>query len=516
VVGDTCSVKILRVVWSSVVGAFLGLVRTRARRLRPLDVSPFGTALDEAPDLASLVSASSVADLQAAMDRGELTSEALAAHLLRRIARLDDDLCTIIELDPTALDQARASDDRRRAGSLHGPLDGIPLTLKDNIATVGPMRTTAGAVVLADHVADADAPVVERLRAGGAVILGKANLSELAGAVCRTPGVSAVGGATRNPFGSSFSPGGSSSGSAASVAAGLCVVSVGTETSGSLLAPAAFNGVVGMKPSRGRVPTEGIVHLISSQDSAGPVARTVADAAVLFAVLAGGPASPPLDGDSLRGVAVGVLEDAIRTQRTPFEDTSDAEAILTRILDGLRTAGAEPVPATLGDADAEAVKAFEAAFGKFLMGGLAWDTVPYLAAMGAPTATVARLLSFNTRHPRRRMPKGQLIVNMATLTAPDEAGYRAAAPDLVRDATSILDAAFESAGTDVLASVTNLHSPFYATAGYPAITVPIGLRANGMPTGVVLIGRPGTDETLLSRAFAFEQATTLRVPPPER
>jgi amidase len=511
-------VKFLRVSWSSLVGALLGLVRTRARRLRPLDLSSFGVALDDqavgATDLAGVVALSSVAELQQAMDRGELTSEALTAHFLRRIARLDGDLCTMIELNPAALDEARASDDRRRSGTVLGPLDGIPVTLKDNIATAGPMRTTAGAVVLADHVARADAPVVERLRDGGSVILGKANLSELAGAVCRTPGVSAVGGATRNPYGSAFSPGGSSSGSAAGVAAGLCVVSVGTETSGSLLAPASFNGVVGMKPSRGRVPTEGIVPLIGTQDSAGPVARSVADASLLFGVLTGEAAPATLDGGALHGVVVGVLEDAILDQKTPFEDTSDADAIVTRILDGLRAAGAEPVTATLPDA--EAVKAFEAAFGKFVMGGLTWDTVPYLAALGAPTATLAQLQSFNLHHPRQRMPKGQLFVNMAMLVGPDEATYRTAATDLTRDAGAFLEAAFAASGSDVLVSLTNLHSPLYATAGYPAITVPLGPRANGMPTGAVLIGRHGADEALLSRAFAFEQATRLRVPPPDR
>jgi amidase len=507
-------VNVLRVMWSALVGALLGLVRSPARRLRPLDLAPFRAALDDGTDLTELVASSSVADLQAAMDRGDLTCEALTGHFLRRTARLDGDLCTIIELDPTALDQARASDDRRRAGARLGPLEGIPVTLKDNIATVGPMRTTAGAVVLAEYVAEADAPVVQRLRAGGAVILGKANLSELAGAVCRTPGVSAVGGPTRNAYGSSFSPGGSSSGSAAGVAAGLCAMSVGTETSGSLLAPASFNGVVGMKPSRGRVPTEGVVPLISTQDSAGPVARSVADAAVLFGVLAGLATAPALDDGALRGVTVGVFEDDIRAQKTPFEDTSDAEAVVARIIDGLRAAGADPVPASR--ADPEAARAFEAAFGKFLMGGLAWDTVPHLATLGAPTTTVTRLLSYNVRHPRRRMPKGQFVVNMATLTAPDQLAYRAAAPDLARDAASILDAAFAAAGTEVLVSVTNLHSPLYATAGHPAITVPLGLRANGMPTGAVLIGRPGADEALLSSAFAFEQATQLRVPPPDR
>ena len=209
-----------------------------------------------------------------------------------------------------------------------------------------------------------------------------------------------------------------------------------------------------------------------------------------------------------------MLEDAIRTQKTPFEDTSDAEAIVARILDGLRSAGADPVTAAMPDP--EAAKAFEAAFGKFVMGGLAWDTVPALAAMGAPTRTLADLLSFNLRHPRQRMPKGQFFVNLAMVMGPDEATYRAAATDLTRDAAAILDATFAAAGTEVLVSVTNLHSPFYATAGYPAITVPLGLRANGMPTGAVLIGRPGADEALLSQAFAFEQATNLRVPPPER
>ncbi len=156
--------KLLRVAWSSLLGVLLGLVRTRARRLRPLDLAPFGALLDEitGPDLAGMVESSTVAELQQAMDRGELSSEALTGHLLRRTARLDDELCTLIELNPAALEEARASDERRRSGALLGPLDGIPVTLKDNIATAGPMRRTAGAMVLADHVAVADAPVVER------------------------------------------------------------------------------------------------------------------------------------------------------------------------------------------------------------------------------------------------------------------------------------------------------------------------------------------------------------------
>ena len=321
------------------------MTRSVAGRLRPLDFSPFESALsglssDRSLELEQLVESASVTELGGLLDAGRLTAAELVLHHLDRIRRLDAGLNSILELNPEVLAEAEASDRRRADGAGRGPLDGIPITLKDNIETAPPMHTTGGAVVLADHLAEQDAPIVASLRQAGAVILGKANLSELAGAISRVAGVSAVGGQTTNPYGAAFTPGGSSSGSAVAVAAGFCTVSVGTETSGSLLAPAAFNGVVAMKPGRGVLSGEGIIPLVSFQDSAGPVARSVADAAILFEAM-GGPAAE-LPVASLHGAVAGVLAADIVAQRPGHEDPTDNPHLVELIRAGvgeLRCAG---------------------------------------------------------------------------------------------------------------------------------------------------------------------------------
>jgi amidase len=511
--------RIVRVGWSLLVEVALAASRARVSRLRPLDFAPFSDALAQlAPsrdeEISGLLNEASLSAIQVLMDRGELSSEELVLHFLARIRRHESWLGSVIELNPNALSEARAADLRRRSEGPRGTLDGIAITLKDNIETAGPMRTTAGTLLLAEHVADGDAPLVTALRAAGAVILGKANLSELAGAVARTPGVSAVGGQTSNPYGQRFTPGGSSSGSAVSVSAGLCLVSVGTETSGSLIAPAAFNGVVGMKPSRGLVNREGVVPLVSYQDSAGAIARCVADAAALLGAIAISPLDVDLSPSGLEGVAVGVLREDILSQKTPFEDTSDNQAMVARIVAGLDDAGASAKDVVLA-ADVP-MSTYESGFAKVVMGGLTHDTMGYLAGAGAPVASVAELHAFNLRKPRARMPKGQFFVSLAYLFDIDRATYEEAALEHRATASRILDATFDASGVEVLASISNRHSALYATAGYPAITVPLGLRSSGMPVGVTLIGRIDSDARLLGYAFAFEQATRLRVAPPDR
>ncbi len=246
----SANLKYVRIAWSLLVGLAFGAANIRVERFRVLDFSPFDAPLEgRSPagdaDLGRFLRDASLAQIHDLMVRGELSAEALTLYFLARIRERDEDLRSMIELNPDALLEAGAADRRRSASGRLGMLDGIPVTLKDNIETTGPMRTTAGAMVMADHVAEHDAEIVTALRRAGAVILGKANLSELTGSATRTPGLSAVGGQTVNPYGEDFSPGGSSSGSAVSVAAGLCVASVGTETSGSLIAPAAYNGVRG-------------------------------------------------------------------------------------------------------------------------------------------------------------------------------------------------------------------------------------------------------------------------------
>lgn len=508
--------RYVRFVRSSLTGMVVSAVGRGPHRARPLDLSPFTDALgamtdDRRNELDRVLDDVSVAAAQALLADGTLTAEELALHHLDRIGRLDDDLGTMLELDPSALDAARSSDDRRRRGETLGPLDGIPVTIKGNIETAGPVRTTGGAAVLADHVADADAPVVTLLRRAGAVVLGTSNLSELAGAVCKTPGVSALGGATRNPHGAELSPGGSSSGSAAGVAAELTVLSVGTETSGSLVAPASFNGVVGMKPSRGVVDGSGVIPLLASNDSPGPIGRSVADVAALLAVLSDGTVAASLSDDALAGVRVGVLRADIASASSPFEDSSDQPAILQRILDGLAAAGAEVADTTLGDT--EAATAFERDLPKLVFGGLAWETTAYLRDAGTSIRTLADLQRFNLAAPNVRMPAGQLLLDLATLLHGAQDEHHAADEQHVARAAALLDAAFDAVDAEVLASTSARHAPFYASAGYPAVTVPVGLHADGGPAGATFIGRPGADAALVAYAHAFEQATRLRVRP---
>lgn len=499
---------------SALTGGFLAVRGVTAVRAKELDFSPWhdelaGAGGDRSRQLEELVTGASLAELNDLLDAGRLTCAELTCCYLARIQRLDPALGSILELNPNALGEARAADRRRAEGGRLGQLDGIPVTVKDNIETAAPMHTTGGAAVLADHIAAADAPVVQALRAAGAIVLGKANLSELAGAVSRTPGVSALGGRTVNPYGRRFTPGGSSSGSAVAVAAGLCAASVGTETSGSLLAPAAFNGVVGMKPSRGLIAAEGIIPLVRHQDSAGPIAGDVAGAATLLAAITG-QAAPPLSKDALSGTIAGVLRADILAQRRGTEDPRDNPALLDRISAGFSAAGATIVDAETPPA---LMAGYEQGFLAVVLGGLATDTMSYLKAAGAPASSLDDLAAFNLRRPSQRMPKGQLLLGLARFHDSGAQAYDRLALEYRQRATSILEAAFSAAGADVLVSLANLHSSLYATAGFPAITVPLGLRANGMPTGVTLIGRPGQDSALLAWAYAFEQATQLRVAP---
>jgi len=509
-------VRSVRTARSLVTGALLGRRAAKVSRLRPLDFGPFGSDLDRlTPErrvaLDHLLTGGTVASIQARLTEGSLTAEELVIGALHRIRRLEPTLCAVVELNPDALVEARAADARRREGAVMGDMDGIPVTVKDNIGSSGPMHTTGGAVVLADHIAQEDSPVVASLRAAGSVLVGKANLSELAGAVCRQPGVSAVGGASRNPYGAGYSPGGSSSGSAVAVAAGLSAVSVGTETSGSLLAPSAFNGVVGIKPTHGRTDGAGIIPLVRRQDTAGAVGRCVADAAALLAAISDVVVeSGSLDPDALSGVRVGVLRADILSQRTPLEDTSDAEEVLARIMEGLLDSGAIAVVAEVSE---ESPGQFDRNFAKVVLGGLTWDTTDFLAANTGTVTDLESLQAFNLAHPRRRMPAGQFFVDLATLSGITREGYEAASDAACRRAREMLEASFDAAGVDLLVSITNRHSSLYATGGFPAANVPLGLRSNGMPTGATLIGRRNEDELLVDRAFAVEEATCLRVAP---
>jgi amidase len=487
-------------------------------RLRELDFSPFAESLDRIGSrrlakIDRLVASGTVPAMQEALAKGELSSEELTLWFLNRIRRHDGHLRSYLELNPHALDEAREADRLRAAGEGRGPLHGIPLSIKDNLATVAPMHTTAGAEILLDHLAPADAKVVQHLRQAGAVILGKASLSELAGSLTTDPpGYNAISGLGVNPYRADLPVSGSSSGSAIATSARLAMVSIGTETSGSLISPGASNGVVAMKPSNGLVSGEGIVPLIRFQDSAGPIARSVTDAAILLGVIdeTATDYAASLDAKALEEVAVGVLRKAI------LDEETNAAFWLTRIDEGLARAGAKAKD--LDETFAEKPDLLPVIFL-----GLSRDTLPYLAAAGAPVKTVADLQAYNKAGPARRMPRGQNMVDLAvrvldairedTGATEDgmEALYEEAALHVREGMAAILARTFAENEVDLLVSLANQHSMLYATAGYPAITVPLGLDESGTPNGITFIARPGEDAKLLAYAYAFEQATRYRV-----
>jgi amidase len=496
------------VAWADDVAARLEALQTE--RLRPLDFAPFQTALaalNLPPEADVFLQVAGIPDMQAAMTAGELSSETLAIWHLARIRRLDDRLRGMLELNPAALDEARAADARRAAGQSLGPLDGIPVSLKDNIGTVGPMHTTANAEVLFDNVAAKDAALVASLRAAGAVIIGKASLSEFAGSLASgypSGGNGAVVGQGINPLGP-FPTYGSSSGSAISVAAHFAVVSIGTETAGSLVAPAGVMSLVGMKPTAGLVSTKGVVPLISSNDGPGPIARSVLDAALLLAAAdtVDVDYTAGLSEDALTGIRVGVLIADTARAGNLSEATTRTGAVLAML-------GAQMVPVTLEDPTGTMAQ-----FLVYLSGGMRYDMMPYVTAHNSAIVTLEDLIAYNHADPARRIPFGQDLLDML---APRSAGlsredYGRLAVDMTSAMTTAMEAAFAAqGGVEVLVGMANLQSPFYATAGYPAITVPIGRRDNGEPVGVTLIGKKGQDAQLLAYAYAFEQATRARIP----
>jgi amidase len=465
-----------------------------------------------------------------ALAAGTLTAAELAAFYLARIDRLNPGLRAVITVSDDAGADATASDARRAAGAARGPLDGIAVLIKDNIAADG-MPATAGSPAL-QHAAAADAFLVGRLRAAGAVILGKANLSEWANFRSRpsSSGLSTLGGQAVNPHGTGRSPSGSSSGSAVAVAAGLAPLAVGTETDGSIVSPAAACGVVGIKPTLGLISRTGIVPISAVQDTAGPMARTVADAAVLLAAMAGpDPADQAtaaaaghatdyatfLDPAALDGARLGVW----RAGSTPADAAT--LAVLETSLATMRSQGAQIIdPVDLADADKMGEPEFAALTHEFKH-----DINAYLAALGGDhPADLAGLIEFNNQHAAEVLSHfGQELFEQAEATGGDlgDASYveaRSAASRIARDG---LDSAFTGFNIDAVIALTG-HPAWLtdhvlgdyhgwgtsgpaAVSGYPSITVPAGL-VSGLPVGVSLIGPAWSEPRLIALAHAFETA----------
>ncbi|MEP6599745.1 MAG: amidase family protein [Actinomycetota bacterium] len=458
--------------------------------------------------------AATIPERHEAMRTGATSAAALTDAYLARIAALDPSIGAVLALDPTAGAQAAASDARWRAGT-PGALEGIPLLIKDNIASSG-LPTTAGSRALAES-APTDAPLVTRLRDAGAIILGKANLSEWANlrSSHSTSGWSAVGGQTRNPHDLERNPSGSSSGSAAGVAAALAQAAIGTETDGSILSPSAACGIVGLKPTLGTVPGEGIVPISSHQDTAGPMTRHVVDVAILQAVLAG-VVVPPLRPDALVGARIGVW-------RQPDVDRAGS-AVRRDAVAALVGAGAFTVELEL---DVTAIDDHELAA---LLAEFRAELNDYLAcAPNAAVRSLGELIAFNRADDVELRYFDQDLLEQA-LASPslDSADYREHRATATEAARGCIDQAVAGHRLDAIVGLANgpawpidyargdvegvSASTPAAVAGYPSITVPAGF-ADGLPVGLAFFAPAGADARLLQLAFGFEHATRARRAP---
>ena len=478
----------------------------------------------------------SMAALLHGLASAAFTSEMLTTAYLSRIARFDahgPEHRAVLAINPNVLADARACDAERRAGRLRGPLHGLPIILKDNIETLDPLPTTAGSFALARSTHRTDAPLAAGLRASGAIILGKANLSEWANfrSTRSSSGWSGVGGHTRNAYARDRNPSGSSAGSAVAAAASFCAGAVGTETNGSILSPSSVNGLVGLKPTVGLVSGRGVVPISPRQDTAGPMCRTVADAALLLAAMAErsigyGAHGGDVEAFRLRGVRIGVMP-------VPASAHPDTATLFATARSALEHEGATLVdlkpPAAFEDMDKPE---FDALLYEFK------DAInAYLAAQDAALVecrTLSDLIAFNHVHADAELSVfGQEIFEKAQDRGPlTEPGYTAALAALQRSAdTEGLAALLAQERVELLLAPSNgpaeridevwgdrgetgwpQIASAAAIAGYPSLTVPAGL-VGGLPVGITFVGRRNQDGLLLQVGRAFERATNARVPP---
>jgi len=464
-----------------------------------------------------------VVELQAKMKSGDLSARRLAEMYLARIAEIDPKLRSVIEINPDALKIAENLDKERKRGKVRGMLHGIPVLIKDNIDTADRMKTTAGSFALVDApVPKHDAFIVEKLRKAGAVIIGKTNLSEWANfrSTKSISGWSGRGGQTNNPYVLDKNPCGSSAGSGVAISANLAAVAVGTETNGSIICPATRNGVVGIKPTLGLISRSGIIPIAHTQDTAGPMARTVADAAILLSVLVGTDKADVitsqsvkgekdytkfLDKDGLRGARIGVARQFAGTN-------AKSKEIFESHLEVLKAGGATLIDVT-----------FSEEFGKLaddrlqvLLYEFKTDLNKYLTERRSPYKTLADLIKFNEKNKEREMPLfGQELFlqseSKGNLT--DDAYLKALQKVKKAARENGIDAVVAKDKLDAIVSpaVGGTWS-LAAVAGYPYITVPAGF-ADGLPVGIAFFGRAFAEPQLIKIAYAFEQKTKMRQTP---
>jgi amidase len=519
--------------------AGLAIASVRARAESPNVITPKTPAAFELDEM-------TIADLQRGMSSGKYSAEALALMYVDRIDRIDDtdkdgpQLNSVIELNRDAVRIAVAMDKERKAGRVRGRLHGIPVLIKDNIDTHDRMMTTAGSLALEGSIAPQDATVAKKLRDAGAVILGKTNLSEWANfrSSHSSSGWSGRGGQTKNPYVLDRNPCGSSSGTGAAIAANLATVGVGTETDGSVVCPSNANSLVGIKPTLGLISRAGIIPIAHSQDTAGPMCRTVTDAAILLSALIGLDSRDTfslfrsgihpsdytefLDANGLKGARIGV-------QRKSFGFNDAVDKVMNECIDTIRRLGATIVD----PADIPTQGKFDDTKLEVLLYEFKADLNKYLASLGpsAPVHSLKEIIDFNEKHRDRELPYfGQDIMVKAQAKGPlTEKKYRdALARNHLMSRTQGIDAVMTKKNlhaiiaptggppwpTDLVNGdhFTGGYSTASAVAGYPHITLPAGY-VFGMPVGISFFGSAWSEPALIKFAYAFEQATRARRAP---
>ena len=486
-----------------------------------------------------------ILELQQSLVSGEYSVRSIVKMYLQRIGEIDKQgpaINAVIEINPDALDIADALDQERKTAGNRSPMHGIPVMLKDNFDTADKMMTTAGSLALAGSVAAQDSFVARKLREAGAVILGKTNLSEWANfrSTRSSSGWSSRGGQTRNPYALDRNPGGSSSGSGVAVAANLCTVAVGTETDGSVISPSNANGIVGIKPTVGLISRSGIIPISHTQDTAGPMARTVTDAAILLGAMAGVDEDDPitnesddksfadytqfLDRDGLRGARIGIARDFLGLN--PYVDE-----IIESAINVMKDAGATVIDSV--DSNIEGVEKFGENELEVLSYEFKADLNDYLAGLGsdAPVKSLKEVIEFNDQNRETAMPffgQERLLAAEAKGPLTDERYQKALATNLRLAREDGIDAMLVDHQLDAVIAPSG--SPAWlidwvngdcvrggssspaAVAGYPNITVPAGY-VFGLPVGISFFSTAYQEPTLLRLAYAFEQATQVRIPP---
>lgn len=506
---------------------------------------PGGKGSHAAPDAFELDEAT-VGELQQAMSDGARTAESITRLYMERVEAIDRNgptLNSVIEMNPDALAIAQQRDSERAEGNVRGPLHGIPVMIKDNIETADRMMTTAGALALSGNIASEDSWVARKLREAGAVILGKTNLSEWANfrSTRSSSGWSARGGQTRNPNVLDRNPCGSSSGSGVAASANLCTLAIGTETNGSVVCPSSANGIVGIKPTLGLWSRSGIIPLAHSQDTAGPMARTVTDAAILLGVLTGTDPDDPvtsqseghahtdytqfLDPAGLQGMRIGVA-------RNFFGFHAETDAVMEEAIQAMESEGATMVdPADIDPEEELGGAGFDVLLYEFKN-----DLNAYLQTVheDVPVSSLAEIIAWNNSHSEESMPWfGQEILEMAQEKGPlSDPEYKEALATIRRVSREQgIDATMSEHNLDAIIAPTGgpawtidvLNGDHFgggssspaARAGYPNITVPAGY-IHDLPVGLSIFGAPWSEPKLIRIAYAFEQATQARRVPAYR